>query len=391
VLTAPCGKRGRGSSETGAPCCSWRKMGGSDGQGLSCQAQKSPPCGSGAGGFWINYAELFYMNKASSAADQAAYSATLTCPLFAMAPELLVDATADRKGTLFVYLNLWKHGSGSLGVRSNSYPSVETQASQCRMDPKDVREARNWLIENGWLLREERPGSTPNFTVLLEPRNPPRKRPTPGAKAPPNKNHLTRINEQDLEPPLPPSGGNAGEGQGELITVEALPVALPVDAALSKSPESAKVPEPPPQTMALTKPARKPRFQPSHDLIPTELLPVHPEILGFWAVKAGARTQQAWDGLIKQLGLIQQDPQGGTDMVRTQLQTGIERAPIKPWLSVSYGNWRKFGMQQGTTCNRRPTPEENAAAAVAFIQARDARKAAAAAASQQTLLAEVVA
>jgi hypothetical protein len=172
-----------------------------------------------------------------------------------------------------------------------------------------------------------------------------------------------------------------------LITVEA----LPVDAALSKSPKSAKVSEPPPQTMALTKPARKPRFQPSHDLIPAELLPVHPEILGFWAVKAGARTQQAWDDLIKQLGLIQQDPQGGTEMVRTQLQTGIDRAPIKPWLSVSYGNWRKFGMQQGTTCNRRPTPEENAAAAVAFIQARDARKAAAAAASQQTLLAEVVA
>jgi hypothetical protein len=175
------------------------------------------------------------------------------------------------------------------------------------------------------------------------------------------------------------------------MTVEALPVALPVDAALSKSPEPAKVPEPPPQTMALTKPARKPRFQPSHDLIPAELLPVHPEILGFWAVKAGARTQQAWDGLIKQLGLIQQDPQGGTEMVRTQLQTGIDRAPIKPWLSVSYGNWRKFGMQQGTTCNRRPTPEENAAAAVAFIQARDARKSAAVADSHQTLFAEVLA
>jgi len=198
------------------------------------------------------------------------------------------------------------------------------------------------------------------------------------------KNNLSKT----LEPPLPPSGGNAGEDQGELITVEA----MPSDAALPKDPGSGIVPEPPPQTMALTKPARKPRFQPSQDLIPAALLPVHPEILGFWATKAGARTQQAWDGLIKQLGLIQQDPQGGTEMVRTQLQTGIDRAPIKPWLSVSYGNWRKFGMQQqATTSNRRPTPEENAAAAVAFIQARDARKAAAAATSQQTLLAEVIA
>jgi hypothetical protein len=178
-----------------------------------------------------------------------------------------------------------------------------------------------------------------------------------------------------------------------LITVEALPVVVPVDAALSKSPESAKVPEPPPQTMALTKPPRKPRFQPSHDLIPAELLPVHPEILGFWAVKAGARTQLAWDGLIKQLGLIQQDPQGGTEMVRTQLQTGIDRAPIKPWLSVSYGNWRKFGMQQGSagTGNRRMSQTEAAAQAVAFFHAREAKKAAAKASqTQQTLLAEVV-
>jgi hypothetical protein len=146
--------------------------------------------------------------------------------------------------------------------------------------------------------------------------------------------------------------------------------------------------------MALTKP-RKPRFQPSQDLIPAALLPVHPEILGFWATKAGARTEQAWNGLIKQLGLIQQDPQGGTEMVRTQLQTGIDRAPIKPWLSVSYGNWRKFGMQQGSapgTGNRRMTQTEAAAQAVAFFHAREAKKAAAKAASQtqQTLLAEVI-
>ena len=192
-----------------------------------------------------------------------------------------------------------------------------------------------------------------------------------------------------LEPPLPPSGGNAPEGQGELITVEA----LPVDAAVPNTPAGGKVPEPPPPTKPVK--ARKARFQPSHDLIPAALLPVHPEILGFWATKAGARTQLAWDGLIKQLGLIQQDPQGGTEMVRTQLQTGIDRAPIKPWLSVSYGNWRKFGLPQGSapsTGNRRMTQTEAAAHAVAFYHAREAKKAAAKAASetQQTLLAEVV-
>jgi hypothetical protein len=196
-----------------------------------------------------------------------------------------------------------------------------------------------------------------------------------------------------LEPPLPPSGGNAGEGQGELMTVEALPVALPVDAALSKSPEPAKVPEPPPQTMALTKP-RKPRFQPSHDQIPAELLPVHPEILGFWAVKAGARTQQAWNGLMTQLALIQQDPLGGTEALRSQLQEGIDRAPIKPWMSITHSLWRMYGMKGARTGlggNRRKTPEEHAADSIAFIEARDARRAAAASASGQTVLCEVLA
>jgi hypothetical protein len=215
--------------------------------------------------------------------------------------------------------------------------------------------------------------------------------PTAGHKQYESKN---KNENNSLRPPLPPSGGNAGEGQGELITVEALPVVVPVDAALSKSPESAKVPEPPPQTMALTKPARKPRFQPSHDLIPAELLPVHPEILGFWAVKAGARTQQAWNGLMTQLALIQQDPLGGTEALRSQLQEGIDRAPIKPWMSVTHSLWRTYGMKgarPGLGGNRRKTPEEHAADSIAFIEARDARRAAAASAPGQTVPCEVLA
>ena len=346
------------------------------------------------------------MTDAIGAADQVAGSvqSRITRPRFAQVPIALLEACADRKGTLFVYAWLWHYA----GQDDQAFPSITRLALECRMKPEDVRSSLRWLVENGWISRVDRPGQTALFHVRYEQTPPPKGVPLPQKgdtpkgvphpspkrgrgplpqKGDPNKRDLTRRIKQDLEPPLPPTGGNAGKDKGELITVEA----VPVDAALPKAAGGGMVPVPPPTTMALTKP-RKPRFQPSQDLIPAALLPVHPEILGFWATKAGARTQQAWDGLIKQLGLIQQDPQGGTEMVRTQLQTGIDRAPIKPWLSVSYGNWRKFGMQQqGTSSNRRPTPEENAAAAVAFIQARDARKAAAAAASQQTLLAEVVA
>jgi len=191
------------------------------------------------------------------------------------------------------------------------------------------------------------------------------------------------------EPLLPPSGGSTREDQAELITVEPLPPVV----AIPKAQGGATVPETPPPTVT-TKTSRKPRFQPTQGLIPASLLPVHPEILGFWATKAGARTQLAWDGLMKQLSLIQEDPHGGTEMVRTQLQTGIDRAPIKAWLSVSYSNWRKYGLHSSpisAAFNRRKTPEEHVAESIAYIEARDARRRAAAAAPGQALLCEVVA
>ena len=86
---------------------------------------------------------------------------------------------------------------------------------------------------------------------------------------------------------------------------------------------------------------------------------------------------------------------GGAESLRSQLQTGIDRAPIKPWMSVTYANWKQFGPRPGAgsqITNRRQTQDEAAAAAVAFIRAREARKAAAAGgvASQQTVLCEVI-
>jgi hypothetical protein len=194
-----------------------------------------------------------------------------------------------------------------------------------------------------------------------------------------------------LEPPLPPSGGNAGEGQGELITVEA----LPVDAALSKSTESAKVPEPPPQTMALTKP-RKPRFQPTADDIPADLLPVQHELLAFWPTRSGQMTPEAWTRMLGQARQIQQDQRGGTEILRGQLEDGIAASiDGKRWQSLKFKNWELYGPKAGTPAmrlgNRRKTPEEHAADSIAFIEARDARRAAAASAPGQTLLCEVLA
>ncbi len=365
-----------------------------------------------------------------------------------MAPELLVDATADRKGTLFVYLNLWKHGNGGLGIRKNSYPSVETQASQCRMDPKDVREARNWLIENGWLLREERPGSTPNFTILLDPRNPPRKRPTPGAKAPrgrcpraplgqkphptpgayapPNKNHLTRTNDQEaLEPPLPPAAqgerrpeavaaGPCRDRDGFLVSIpEPQPPAAPepppeAPAAVQPRPQQRPLPrpqpEPPPEpapdpeAIVPVKPQAQKReagFRPAYEDVPAALLPVVRELLAFWPARnpKAKRTRRAWEGMLTEAQKIQDHQQGGTEILREQLQEGAAARVSGPgWLGLNFNRWQQYGTKAGTPVRGRLTPEQSAAEAIAFIRNRDAKAAAAAAATtRQAVLVEVLA
>jgi hypothetical protein len=354
------------------------------------------------------------MTEAIGAADQVAGLAQprITRPRFAQVPIALLEACAERKGTLFVYAWLWHYA----GQDDQAFPSITRLALECRMKVDDVRSSLRWLVENGWISRVDRAGQTALFHVRYEQTPPPKGVPLPqkgdtpkGVPHPspkwgtpplphlgdPNKRDLTRGIQQDLEPPLPPSGGNAGEGQGELIKVEALPVALPVYAALSKSPEPAKVPEPPPQTMALTKP-RKPRFQPTADDIPADLLPVQHELIAFWPTRSGQMTPEAWTRMLGQARQIQQDQRGGTEILRGQLEDGIAASiDGKRWQSLKFKNWELYGPKAGTPAmrlgNRRKTPEEHAAESIAFIEARDARRAAAASASGQTVLCEVLA
>lgn len=344
------------------------------------------------------------MATVEDAAEMAVRSSQprITRPRFAQVPTALLEACADRKGTLFVYAWLWHYA----GRDDQAFPSINRLALECRMKAEDVRSALRWLGENGWISRVDRVGQTALFHVRYEQTPPPKGGPLPQKgdppkgvplpspkrgrgplpqKGDPNKRDLTRGTEQDLEPPLPPTGGDASIDQGEPITVEAIPSAV----APPKGPAGGIVSEPPPPTKPM-KPRAK-RFQPSEELIPPGLLPVAPEILGFWATKAGARSQQAWNSLMTQLGLIQSDPQGGTDALRAQLQTAIDRAPIKPWMSVTYALWRTYGLRPQSTFSRRQTPEEAALESIAFIKARDAKRAAAAAASSQTLLCEVLA
>ena len=350
------------------------------------------------------------MAQAPDAAEQAANSTQgrITRPRFAQVPITLLEACADRKGTLFVYAWLWHYA----GQDDQAFPSVNRLALECRMKPDDVRASLRWLAENGWITRVDRQGQTTLFHVRYEQTPPPKGVPLPQKgdtpkgvghpspkrgrgplpqKGDPNKRDLTRGIEQELEPPLPPSGGSARDGQREAIAAEHLtPITSP-----PSPPAGGIVAEPPPPDPKPVKP-RKPRFKPSADDVPPDLAVVTDDLLAFWPTRSGQKTPEAWTRMLGQARQIQQDPLGGTQILRGQLQDGINASiDGKPWQSLKYSNWQLYGTKAGglvkASSNRRQTQDEAAAAAVAFIRAREARKAAAGGvASQQIVLCEVV-
>ncbi|MEB3361374.1 MAG: hypothetical protein VKI42_04520, partial [Synechococcaceae cyanobacterium] len=63
-------------------------------------------------------------------------------------------------------------------------------------------------------------------------------------------------------------------------------------------------------------------FQPVEGDVPAALLAVVRELLAFWACKGGKRTERAWTAQLTQLQRIQDDPAGGTEAVRAQLEAG---------------------------------------------------------------------
>jgi hypothetical protein len=110
-------------------------------------------------------------------------------------------------------------------------------------------------------------------------------------------------------------------------------------------------------------------------------------------------TPAAWDRMMGEARKILEDPRGGIEILRGQLQEGIDAGiDGKRWQSLKFKNWEQFGTKAGglvkasPAASRRFNQDEAAAQAVAYIKAREARKAADAAgiASQQTVLCEVI-
>ena len=137
-------------------------------------------------------------------------------------------------------------------------------------------------------------------------------------------------------------------------------------------PERSRPTAKPPRTAKATA-----RFTPTADDIPAALLAVQAEILLFWAECSGKKTQIAWSRLMGQLQKIQNDSQGGIEIVRDQLEAGAAAG----WKGITHSKWQQFGDKAamapvaGSGFRGRYNPDEQAAAAVAFIRERDRRRA----------------
>jgi hypothetical protein len=197
-----------------------------------------------------------------------------------------------------------------------------------------------------------------------------------------NKKDLTRNKLKTQEPPFvfPPAGESAGQAAATHTQPDPYPDQVqtqdpnplpehpdpclhqethqrPLGAAVShENPPKASFPDDPQQGALETlleaseenTPAKgkKTRFQPTEADIPAILLPVRLELLGFWKAKAGKKTSEAWDALLANLRKIWDDPAGGTDVLRQQLEAGIEAKTYGDgWQSITYANWSKYAKE----------------------------------------------
>jgi len=229
-----------------------------------------------------------------------------------------------------------------------------------------------------------------------------------------------------LEPPLPPAAqgehrpeavaaGPCRDRDGFLISIsEPQPPVAPepppkAPAAVQPQPQQRPRPEPPPEpapdpeAIVPVKPQAQKReagFRPAYEDVPAALLPVVRELLAFWPARnpKAKRTRRAWEGMLTEAQKIQDHQQGGTEILREQLQEGAAARVSGPgWLGLNFNRWQQYGTKAGTPVmgsgfRGRLTPEQSAAEAIAFIRNRDAKATAAAAATtRQAVLVEVLA
>lgn len=314
---------------------------------------------------------------------------------FAILPHEVSDTVPQEiKGAVrSVYPALHRRGWGSA---EGCWASIKSLQDESGFGRHSVIAALRWLVAEGWVTKEERPGYTCVYRVRIDDPQPPEKKhpvqkrrgsprpktegvPTPKTdgvprpktdyeQEPSNKNPLTT-----KEPPthyvgLPPEGDTHGSDDDWPEWCVAWPSAC-ASGTLVEDPQPQR-PDPAPSPPKRT-PMAKPRaFVPTPDDIPASLLPVEAPLMAFWQHKQGQRTQQAWNCLTGALERIWRHPDGGIDAVRDQ----IDNATQAGWRSITFANWQKYGTRPLAPIGgsrRKSSTEAAADAVIAFYNSME--------------------
>lgn len=231
---------------------------------------------------------------------------------WAMAPYPLMDQVAGPGGKqrLIVYLFLHRHGYGS---DRGCYASVTTLAEETGIARRDVIESLRWLVEEGWVSREQRPGMPSVYQVW--------------ADAP---NRRTSA-QKDTTP--------TSDQKGTGVVTKRAPGVVP-KRAHKQEPSNKNPEQEPPVSPSGTK-RTKFLIQPSD--LPENLAPVAERLCYWWAkAKAGEKSPRSLKLLLASLEKIRAE--GGIEAVSQQIETAIaaKEEVGRGWQSIAYSNWIRF-------------------------------------------------
>jgi len=308
----------------------------------------------------------------------------------------------------------------------NIHPSLATLARVSGLGKSTVCRILLGLKERGWLRTERRAtdgggNNSTSYHLLIWAIEPP-------SAIVPERDNLSQsggglVPERDinkmnlriktkptaLEPPLPPAA--RGERRPEAVAARPCrdrdgflipnpgpqPQATPEQpaeppAAVQPQPQQPQAPRPlpepaqDPEAIVPVKPKARKReagFAPAHQDVPAALLPVIRELLAFWPARKGAKTFAAWELLCSELKRIQDHPQGGTEIVRGQLEAGTTAGiDGKAWQSIRFSNWLNYGTKAGAPASgarfqgKRSTMDR-VMGAIALVEKREREAAAA--------------
>jgi hypothetical protein len=308
----------------------------------------------------------------------------------------------------------------------NIHPSLATLARVSGLGKSTVCRILLGLKERGWLRTERRAtdgggNNSTSYHLLIWAIEPP-------SAIVPVRDNLSQsggglVPERDinkmnlriktkptaLEPPLPPTA--RGELRPEAVAARpcrdqdgflipdpepqpqaALEPPAEPPAAVQPQPQQPQAPRPlpepapDPEAIVPVKPKARKReagFVPAHEDVPAALLPVVRELLAFWPARKGAKTLAAWELLCSELQRIQNHPQGGTEIVRGQLEQGTTAGiDGKAWQSIRFANWLSYGTKAGTPIigsgfAGKRTTMDRVMGAIALVENREREAAAA--------------